>query len=81
MSIDEAFVQLGPAGDFTVYGCLDCGASVTVAELHDARELHLEWHAVQISALNQQTEAMQEIARVLADHDTSLKRLLGLGDA
>ena len=42
--VDGAFVQLGPKGPVTVYACLECGASVAAAELHDPRALHIEWH-------------------------------------
>jgi hypothetical protein len=50
--IDETFVQLGPKGPVTLYACLECGASVGVAELHDPRAFHIEWHDAQVSVAN-----------------------------
>jgi hypothetical protein len=53
--IDEKFVQLGAHGSVTVYACRECGASVAVAELHDSRAFHLDWHDAQVSLARQRS--------------------------
>jgi hypothetical protein len=77
--IEEAFVQLGPEAPVTVFGCLDCGAAVAVAELHDARGQHLEWHDVQVRLMARQGEALDELTRIAQNHDETLKLIAGEG--
>jgi hypothetical protein len=71
--LDEHFVQLGPRGQVTMYACLHCGAAVAVAELHDARAQHLEYHDTHKRLIVEQSDASKEVARVLGNHDQMLK--------